>query len=374
MAEALQISPSPATRQDLVRRGGDTAGRCYQCATCSSVCSLSTRGIPFPRRQILHAQWGLADRIAADPAVWLCHQCGDCTERCPRDARPGDVVQGLRSQAIQTLAFPGLIGRLVGNVRRTWPILLGAPWIFWLLLWAAGAIEVPIGDRLHAYEDFVPHGLLYAVFFPVAGWVTLAAAVGGARFWKKMGEGGAERRGSFLAGLWPVVGDILGHKSFGSCEKVATRRWAHLALFWGFVGAAVTSGLLIYAIYLAGAEMPLPLGHPIKILGNLSAALLVAGGLLLIVSRFGTHRSLIKTRAFDLFFLGVVALVIATGVIVEAARFVLPTTAAALLYTVHLGVVLTLFMTFPYSKFAHMLYRTLALVHQRMTTSPEEKR
>jgi quinone-modifying oxidoreductase subunit QmoC len=373
MAEALQISPSPATRLDLAQRGGDTAGRCYQCATCSSVCSLSTHGIPFPRRQVLMAQWGLGDRIAADPAVWLCHQCGDCTERCPRDARPGDVVQGLRSQAIETLAFPGLIGRLVGNVRRTWPILLGAPWVFWLLLWAGGVIDVPLGDRLHAYEDFVPHGLLYAVFFPVAGWVTLAAAVGGARFWTKMGEG-AERRGSFLAGLWPVVGDILGHKSFGTCEKIVTRRWAHLALFWGFVGAAVTSALLIYAIYLAGAEMPLPLGHPIKILGNLSAVLLVVGGLLLIVSRFGTHRSLIKTSAFDLFFLGVVALVIATGVIVEAARFVLPATAAGLLYTVHLGVVLTLFLTFPYSKFAHMLYRTLALVHQRMTNSQEEGR
>ena len=48
--------------------------------------------------------------------------------------------------------------------------------------------------------------------------------------------------------------------------------------------------------------------------------------------------------------------------------------AASLLYTFHLGVVLTLFLTFPYSKFAHMLYRTLALVHQRTTDSPEAGR
>ena len=46
--------------------------------------------------------------------------------------------------------------------------------------------------------------------------------------------------------------------------------------------------------------------------------------------------------------------------------------AASFLYTMHLGVVLTLFLTFPYSKFAHMLYRTLALVHQRLTTDAEE--
>jgi len=373
MAVAFQFQPSSAVRGELARRGAGTAGRCYQCATCSSVCELSTSEVAFPRRQMLLAQWGLVDRLAADPAVWLCHQCGDCNERCPRDARPGDVLQGLRSKVIETLAFPGIVGRLVGNVRSTWPILLGAPWLFWLLLWAAGVIEVPAGDRLHAFEDFVPHGLLYAVFFPVAGWVTLAAGIGALRFWRRMGEGNS-RRGSFFSGLVPVVMDILGHKTFGTCERISLRRWAHLALFWGFVGAAVTSALLIYAIYIMRAEMPLPLGHPFKILGNLSAVLLVVGGVLLVASRFGTHRSLIRTSAFDLFFLGVVSLVIVTGVIVEVARFTLPADAASFLYTAHLGVVLTLFLTFPYSKFAHMVYRTLALVHQRVMAAPQEDR
>jgi quinone-modifying oxidoreductase subunit QmoC len=312
------------------------------------------------------AQWGLVDRITGDPGVWLCHQCGECNERCPRDARPGDVLQSLRSKTIEMLAFPGAIGRLVANARWSWPILIGVPWLFWLLLWGTGALHLPAGPHIHAYEEFVPHGTLYAVYFPVAGWALLAAIVGGLRFWRHLGEG-AERRGSFLSGFLPAMGDVLAHKSFGSCERVSLRRWAHLALFWGFVGAAVTSGLLVWEIYVTRTPMPLPLGHPWKILGNISAALLVVGGVMLVVSRFGTHRSIIKTSAFDGFFLGVVALVIATGVLVEAARFALPPTAAALLYTLHLGVVLTLFLTFPYSKFAHMLYRTLALVHQRLT-------
>ncbi|RKZ13748.1 hypothetical protein DRQ53_12870, partial [bacterium] len=86
---------------------------------------------------------------------------------------------------------------------------------------------------------------------------------------------------------------------------------------------------------------------------------------LLFTSRFGTHKSLIGSSAFDIFFISVVGLVIASGCVAEIARFVLPATAAAFIYTIHLGVVLTLFLTFPYSKFAHMLYRTLALVHQR---------
>ena len=217
----------------------------------------------------------------------------------------------------------------------------------------------------------MPHGVLYAVFFPVAGYVTLAAAIGGLRFWRRMGEG-SSRKGSFLSGLIPVVLDILAHKTFGKCEKITTRRWGHLALFWGFIGAALTSGLLIYAIYIQHAEMPLPLMHPFKILGNVSAVLLVIGGILLFTSRFSTHKALIGSSAFDIFFISVVGLVIATGCVVEIARFVLPATPAAALYTLHLGVVLTLFLTFPYSKFAHMLYRTLALIHQRVIDTQQK--
>ena len=41
------------------------------------------------------------------------------------------------------------------------------------------------------------------------------------------------------------------------------------------------------------------------------------------------------------------------------------------LYVLHLGVVLCLFVTFPYSKFAHLLYRTLAMIHERMSMSDE---
>ena len=44
---------------------------------------------------------------------------------------------------------------------------------------------------------------------------------------------------------------------------------------------------------------------------------------------------------------------------------------ACAVYVVHLGVVLTLFVTFPYSKFAHILYRTLAMTHERMTTTAD---
>ena len=121
-----------------------------------------------------------------------------------------------------------------------------------------------------------------------------------------------------------------------------------------FVGAAVTSGLLV--VYLYGFAMyPLPITHWVKWLGNISAVLLVLGGVVLLLNRLKGDRQSGSSTAFDSFFLGIVLAVIATGVLTEAGRFLFDPATACVIYVMHLGVVLTLFFTFPYSKFAHLL-------------------
>jgi quinone-modifying oxidoreductase subunit QmoC len=373
MATTAALEPSRKFREALLARGGESAAKCYQCATCSSVCQLSPAGAPFPRRQMLWAQWGFSERLAADPALWLCHQCNDCTARCPRGARPGDVLQAARSLAIEALAFPAILGRLVARARTTWPLLLGLPLLFWVaLLAAAGLLHAP--QDFHAYEQIVPHWLIYSVFFPVAGFVTFASAVSGLRLWRALGSNGS-RSGTFLAQLAPAAMAIATHQRFGKCGAAGYRRAGHLALFWGFVGAAVTSGLLIVAIYIQGAPMPLPLAHPYKLLGNLSALLLLAGTGLLLANRLTQPARLAASTAFDWFFAGVVALVVFSGALAELVRLMAADGAASPalavgVYVVHLAAVTTLFLTFPYSKFAHLVYRTLAMVHERMAREP----
>ena len=365
MAPLADVFPSAEFRDDLASRGGATAARCYQCATCSSVCQLAPDDGPFPRRQMLKAQWGLGDQLVNDPAVWLCHQCNDCTVRCPRDAKPGDVMQTVRSLVVEKLATPAFMGRLVAKAGSTWPLLLGAPFLFWVLvLYAVTGLQVPA--EIKEYKDVVPHWLIYTVFFPVSGLVTLAIFSSGLRFWDLLGSSG-QRSGSFVPNLVPVLIEISTHKRFGSCDAAASRRWGHFALLWGFVGAAVTSGLLLLAIYVLKSEMPLPLLHPFKVLGNLSAVLLVVGGAILLYNRLVGGNRTGSSTAFDNFFLFVVILVIVTGVLTEVGRFQFQPALNAWIYILHLTVVLCLFATFPYSKFAHMVYRMLAMVHERMT-------
>jgi len=387
MASIPVIHTSSEFRELFATRGGATANRCFQCATCSSVCELAPANAPFPRRQILWAQWGLVDRLMSDPGAYLCHQCNDCNVRCPRDVAPGDVMAATRAMIVEKLATPAFLGKLVGNLKASWPLLLFGPLLFWIvLLGATTGLHIPgVDDELGAldgrfhYEHFVPHLLIYSVYFTATAWVLIALWTSGRKYWNLLGNG-VEREGSFAANLIPALVDVATHKKFSKCQSgIVKRRWGHFLVMWGFVGAAVTSGFAVVYLYKEYAPFswimpataptyPVPLDHWVKWLGNISAIALVVGGILLYLNRLDIGNKLVgATNAFDRFFLWIVLAVIGTGVLTEAFRFIaVPPAAACGVYLIHLGVVLTLFLTLPYSKFAHIMYRTLAMVHARM--------
>jgi len=366
MATATTISPSRAFREELVRRGAGDAVRCFQCATCSAACELATPETVFPRRQMLWAQWGLADRLAADPSIWLCHQCNDCSVRCPRDARPGDAMQAIRSLLVEEVGAPRLLARLVGRAAATWPVLLGLPVLFW-----AAFIQVVNGFAVPrtplVYGDVVPVWMIYAVFLPAAAFAGVAAFLGGRRAWSAWGQGAA-RNGSLLRGLGAVAWDILWHRRFGRCGAARPRRMGHLLLLWGFIGALATTTLLGVLMDVFGVKTPLPPVHPVKLLGNASAVLLAVGVAWLAANRAGDGEAAGRSRAFDWFLLALVVLVVFSGIGAEVIRHYRLSVPLALgVYVLHLGTVLSLFLTFPFSKFAHALYRTLAMAHERLT-------
>ncbi len=316
---------------------------------------------------MLHAQWGLEDSLLTDPAPWLCHQCNECTTRCPRDARPGDVMQNIRALLIERLAVPSFLGKLVANARSTWPVLLGVPFLFWVaLVYLTGepGLNIPTTKEF-AYHNFVHHYLIYIVYFSTTAFVLFAIGSSSLRFWKMLGKS-SPRSGSPITELVPVLLAIATHKRFGDCETQSNRRWGHFFLLWGFVGAATASGLLVVVLYVLGDELPLPLLHPAKMLGNIAAVFLVGGVALLFFNRYGDAERSGASTAFDSFFLLLVLVVVFTGCVAELARLGGLPALGCWTYLFHLGAVLCLFLTFPYSKFAHLAYRTIAMLHERM--------
>lgn len=103
----LTVQPDRDLIRDAIEYGGEFK-KCYQCATCVSVCSLSTAENDFPRRPVLLAQWGMKEELLSDPAPWLCFYCGECSKVCPRKANPGESMMALRRYLTTQYDWTGL--------------------------------------------------------------------------------------------------------------------------------------------------------------------------------------------------------------------------------------------------------------------------
>ena len=72
-----------------------------------------------------------------------------------------------------------------------------------------------------------------------------------------------------------------------------------------------------------------------------------------------------RTNYFDWYFVGILYACTITGFVVEILRYSELATAAYWNYIFHLMFYFMLFTYLPFTKFAHIIYRTLALTHGR---------
>ena len=133
MADKYLIEPDSNFIKEVMSQGGESLKKCYQCATCYVACTISPDNKPFPRKEMIAAQWGLKDRLVANHDIWLCHQCGDCSTLCPRDAKPGDVIGAIRSYAIKEYATPKFMSDLVNDPKKL-PVLFLIPTVIFVVL------------------------------------------------------------------------------------------------------------------------------------------------------------------------------------------------------------------------------------------------
>ncbi|MFB3826900.1 MAG: quinone-interacting membrane-bound oxidoreductase complex subunit QmoC [Bryobacteraceae bacterium] len=335
------IRPDAGFIRDVMASGGGDLKKCFQCANCSAVCALAPEDAPFPRRQMIETQWGLKDRVLADPAIWLCHNCGDCTTYCPRGARPGDVLGALREQAVKHFAFPRFLAQWASSPKAL-PLVFLIPMLVFaaIALWA----PKPAGDGRLEFANLFPIPVLEGLFFGLSGLVLMFFIVSLLRFVKA--AGGRVRAGGV------VSADVLMQKKLRDCD--VKRHTGHLLIFWGFMGLAITGTLVGIGTMFGVLRTPLDLTSPFKLFANVAGLVAVVG----IMMRWGSLRN---GTYFDKFFFLTLAGVLATGILSQLMRLAQQEVAMYVVYFVHLTLIFALFLYAPFSKFAHLAYRSVAL-------------
>jgi len=162
--------------------------------------------------------------------------------------------------------------------------------------------------------------------------------------------------------LKSVIPTILKHDKFNECTTNKERATPHMMVLYAFIGLAVVTAVCGTMLYLGGYPGPYPQLNPIKWLANVAGVALVIGSGLMIKARLDKKDEEL-TAYKDWFILGVVFVLGLTGMLAEMTRLMHMEIVSFAMYYLHLISIFLLFAFLPFSKMAHLVYRTAAMAY-----------
>ena len=335
---------------------------CNACRYCEGFCAVfpaMTRRLEFGKADIHY----LAN---------LCHNCGACLHACqyaPPHEFAVNVPRAMAQVRVQTYAdyaWPPALGALYKRNGLTVALALAAGLALFLVLAVMmnGTLQhPPLAGNFYA---IFPHNLLVAMFAPVFLFAVLALGLGMQKFWREATPGQTtapaviEATGNALQLKYLDGGHGEGCNEADDAFTLLRRKFHHLTFYGFMLCFAATSVATVYH-YVFNWQAPYSLTSLPVLLGTVGGIGLLIGpaGLLwLNLHRHPLHGDAAQ-KPMDRGFIALLFLTSLTGLALLAWR---DTGAMAVLLAIHLGVVMALFLTLPYGKFAHGIFRSAALL------------
>ncbi|OLU17783.1 tricarballylate utilization protein B [Pseudomonas sp. PA1(2017)] len=339
---------------------------CNACRYCEGFCAVfpaMTRRLDFAKADVHY----LAN---------LCHNCGACLHAC-QYAGPHEfavnVPQAMAKVRLNTYveyAWPAKLGTLYERNGLTLSLALAGSLALFLLLTLLVKGTLFPGPLAGNFYVIFPHNTLALMFGSAFGFAILALAIGVTRFWRAISPAAAQALASGAA-IAEASGAVLklkyldgGHGEGCNNESdrfTLWRRRFHHFTFYGFMLCLASTSVATLYHYLLGLQAPYPLLSLPVVLGTLGGIGLLIGpaGLLWLNYRRDPEHGDRAQAPMDRGFIVLLFLISLTGLALLAWR---DTGAMALLLAIHLGMVMAFFLTMPYGKFAHGIFRSAALL------------
>jgi citrate/tricarballylate utilization protein len=340
---------------------------CNSCRYCEGLCAV------FPAMEMRRSfSDGDLNYLAN-----LCHSCGACFHDCqfsPPHEFDVNVPQTLaivRNDSYRAYAWPRPLSGLFHRNGLAISIIAAlsvAAFIAGFATWHDPAVLFGVHTGPGAFYKLMPHNTMALLFGIAFAYSILAIAMGIRLFWKDIGEPAATMREP--ASIWQAMKDAStlryldggGVGCMNESEKPTDRRRLyHHMTFYGFMLCFASTSTATLYHYLLGMEAPYPVYDLPVVLGTIGGIGLIIGPAGLLMAKW-TRDPVLKDGSrtgMDVAFLAMLFLTSLTGLLLMALR---STPAMGLLLALHLGVVFSLFITMPYGKFVHGIYRFLALV------------
>jgi ferredoxin len=368
---------------ELARFGATDVAACFNCGTCTAVCPLSSNEGAFPRRVIRYAQLGMRDELLSSPEIWACYGCGECTQTCPRGADPAGFMSATRRYAVASYDRTGFARRLATSA------IFAVCAIGTLVAVLAGLLyrehRVVDAPTIFLFE-YVPARFVHDLGLVVIGVFAIGAIAGLVEMGRRLAGGARSEdrrasRGSVGDALWYAaaresVGHVRMRQECADDPAAGQRPWfrrrwfIHASTMWGFLGLLIAT-LLDWVLALTGVKETgtlVPIWYPVRLLGTVAGLLLVYGTTMSIVRRLRpTDPPSTRSTIADWWFLWMLWVAGVTGFALEVSLY-LPTAPGwgYPMFLFHVATSMALILLAPFGKFAHAIYRPVALAVLRM--------
>jgi citrate/tricarballylate utilization protein len=340
---------------------------CNSCRYCEGLCAV------FPAMEMRRSfSDGDLNYLAN-----LCHSCGACYTDCqfsPPHEFNVNVPKTLAVARAESYgayvwprAFAGTFSRN-GLVISVVAALSVAAFIFGFAAWHDRNVLFGVHTGSGAFYKLMPHNAMAALFGAAFLYAIVALAMGVRAFWRDIGEpvGMKADVGSLLQAIRDA-GELRyldggGVGCFNEDDKPTDRRRLyHHFTFYGFGLCFASTCVATINHYLWAREAPYPWWDLPVVLGTLGGIGLLIGPIGLFMERSKRDAALVDEARYgmDVAFIAMLFLTSLTGMALLLFR---ETPAMGPLLALHLGVVFSLFVTMPYGKFVHGIYRFVALV------------
>jgi ferredoxin len=382
-----KIRSDPNLTSEVKKFGEFDTNACYQCGSCTVTCGLTTDSASFPRKTIRYTLFGLKKLLLSGLEPWLCYYCGDCSTTCPREADPAEAMMTLRRYLTAKYDWTGLSAKLYKS--KAWELgALSVVSIFMaFLIWF---FHGPLVTERVELNTFAPAHMVHIfdiILFCVLAFFLLTNAF--RMYWFTMHQGSSARVPDVLQGFikdgfgynmhqgekvripfhlfiteaWTLIWNFISQKLFLKCTNNMWRWLKHFLLVSGYMLMLIlVVGLLLWF----QTDEIYPIYHPQRWLGYYATAVLLFGTVEILVGRIRKREQIHKFSDFsDWMFPVLLLLTVVTGILVHIFRYVGLPLATYYTYAIHLVIaVAMLAVEVPFGKWAHMLYRPLAIYLQ----------